>query len=213
MWDLTHRSETHSSHVSPLSENTTVVQRSQPQRSQGLRSVANRFHALSVDETSSVASGNHRYIQRTNRSHTQHLKTNSKATIQHWLTAMAWLGIPNHIKTDNGLNFVSKSVQTFVLKWGITLTHGILYNSTGQAIVEQVNQTLKSKLEVLAKTEGFANAIPPGDQARLLATALLALNQFPRGEEVNSPTQKHWATRALEDGPLVIIRNELGEWE
>jgi len=66
---------------------------------------------------------------------------------------------------------------------------------------------------VLAKTEGFANAIPQGDQARLLATALLALNQFPRGEEVNSPTQKHWATQALEDGPLVIIRNELGEWE
>ena len=136
-----------------------------------------------------------------------------KATIQHWLTVMAWLGIPNQIKTDNGLNFVSKSVQTCALKWGITLTHGIPYNSTGQAIVERANQTLKSKLEVLAKTEGFANAVPPGDQTRLLATALLALNQFPRGEEVNSPTQKHWATRALEEGPLVIIRNELGEWE
>ncbi|KAF1532991.1 Endogenous retrovirus group K member 8 Pol protein, partial [Eudyptes sclateri] len=144
---------------------------------------------------------------------TQHLRTNSKATIQHWLTVMAWLGIPSQIKTDNGPNFVSKSVRAFVLKWGITLTHGIPYNSTGQAIVERANQTLKSKLEVLAKTEGFTSAIPPGDQARLLATALLALNQFPRGEEINSPTQKHWATRALEEGPLVIIRNELGEWE
>ncbi|NXV76112.1 POK25 protein, partial [Atlantisia rogersi] len=144
---------------------------------------------------------------------TQHLRADSKATNQHWLTAMAWLGIPNQIKTDNGPNFVAKSVQTFVQKWGITLTHGIPYNSTGQAIVERANHTLKSKLEVLAKTEGFVNAIPPGDQARLLATALLALNQFPRGEEVNSPTQKHWATRALEEGPLVVIRNELGEWE
>ncbi|KAF1441606.1 Endogenous retrovirus group K member 25 Pol protein, partial [Spheniscus demersus] len=144
---------------------------------------------------------------------TQHLKTDSKATIQHWLTVMAWLGVPNQIKTDNGPNFTSKSVQAFALKWGITLVHGIPYNSTGQAIVERANQTLKSKLEVLAKTEGFANAVPPGDQARLLATALLALNQFPRGEETNSPTQKHWATRALEEGPLVIIKNELGEWE
>ncbi|GAB0208561.1 PHD finger protein 7-like [Grus japonensis] len=36
---------------------------------------------------------------------TQHLKTDSKATIQHWLTAMAWLGVPNQIKTDNGPNF------------------------------------------------------------------------------------------------------------
>ena len=44
-------------------------------------------------------------------------------------------------------------------------------------------------------------------------TALLALNQFPRGEEANSPVQKHWATRALEEGPQITIRNELGEWE
>lgn len=144
---------------------------------------------------------------------TQHLKTDSKATIQHWLTAMAWLGVPNQIKTDNGPNFVSKSVQAFALKWGITLLRGIPYNSTGQAIVERANQTLKSKLEVLAKTEGFTNTVPSGDQARLLATALLALNQFPRGEEMNSPAQKHWATRALEEGPLVIVRNELGDWE
>ncbi|NXK00461.1 POK25 protein, partial [Corythaixoides concolor] len=144
---------------------------------------------------------------------TQHVGTDSKATIQHWLTAMAWLGVPNVIKTDNGTNFVSKSVQAFAAKWGITLTHGIPYNSTGQAIVERANHTLKSKLEVLAKSEGFANAVPPRDQARMLASALLALNQFPRGEEVNSPAQKHWATRALEEGPLVTIKNELGEWE
>ncbi|NWY46027.1 POK8 protein, partial [Sylvia atricapilla] len=144
---------------------------------------------------------------------TQHLKTNSKATIQHWLTAMAWLGVPKQIKTDNGPNFISKLSQTFASKWGITLTHGIPYNSTGQAIVERANQTLKAKLEVLAKSEGFSSAIPPGDQARILATALLALNQFPRGDETNSPTQKHWATRALEEGPPVVVRNELGEWE
>ncbi|NXA16622.1 POK7 protein, partial [Sapayoa aenigma] len=144
---------------------------------------------------------------------TQHLRTDSKATIQHWLTAVAWLGVPNHIKTDNGSNFVSKSVRAFALKWGITLTHGIPYNSTGQAIVERANQTLKFKLEALAKTEGFTNAIPSGDQARLLVTALLALNQFHMGEEANSPAQKHWATRALEEGPSVIVRNELGERE
>ena len=95
---------------------------------------------------------------------------------------MAWLGVSNQIKTDNGPNFVSKSVQAFGLKWGITLIHGIPYNSTGQAKVKRANQTLKSKLEVLAKTEGFANAVPPGDQARLLATTLLALNQFPGGK-------------------------------
>ncbi|XP_062480522.1 MLV-related proviral Env polyprotein-like [Pezoporus occidentalis] len=126
---------------------------------------------------------------------------------------MAWLGIPKQIKTDNGPNFVSASGRAFAQKWGITLIQGIPYNSTGQAIVERANQTLKSKIEVLAKTEGFSSTVPPGDQARLLATALLALNQFPRGEEANSPTQKHWATRAMDEGSLIIVRNELGEWE
>ncbi|NXE71658.1 POK8 protein, partial [Calcarius ornatus] len=144
---------------------------------------------------------------------TQHLKTDSKATIQHWLTAMALLGVPKQIKTDNGPNFISKVVQAFASKWNITLVHGIPYNSTGQAIVERANQTLKTKLEVLAKAEGFASAISPGDQARILATALLVLNQFPRGDETNSPAQRHWATQALEEGPLVVIKNELGEWE
>ncbi|NXB88584.1 POL1 protein, partial [Vidua chalybeata] len=144
---------------------------------------------------------------------TQHPKANSKATIQRWLTAMAWLGIPKQIKTDNGSNFISKPVQEFASKWGITLVQGIPYNSTAQAIVERANQTLKAKLEVLAKAEGFANSVPPGDQVCILATALLALNQFPRRDEADSPVRKHWVTRALEEGPQVVIKNELGEWE
>lgn len=143
---------------------------------------------------------------------TQHQKSNSQVTIQHWLTAVAWLGIPSCIKTDNGTNFVSSSTKEFASKWGITLVHDIPYNSTGQAIVERANQMLKTKLEVLAKSENFSSAIPAKDQACLLATALLALNQFSRGDSKSSPAQKHWATQALE-GPLVTIKNELGQWE
>ncbi|KAF4805510.1 endogenous retrovirus group K member 25 Pol protein-like protein [Turdus rufiventris] len=144
---------------------------------------------------------------------TQHAKANSKTTIQHWLTVMAWLGIPKQIKTDNGTNFTSKPVQEFTTKWSITLKQGIPYNSTEQAIVERANQTLKSKLETLAKAEVFANTIPPPDQPHLLATALLALNQFPRGDQNQAPSQKHWAVEATKEGPPVSIKNELGEWE
>ncbi|NXD04013.1 POK25 protein, partial [Certhia familiaris] len=144
---------------------------------------------------------------------TQHAKPNSKATVQHWLTAMAWLGMPKQIKTDNGTNFTSKAVQEFATKWSITLKQGIPYNSTGQDIVERPNQTIKSKLEILAKAEGFTSAIPPSDQPRLLATALLALNQFPRGDQDQAPSQKHWAVEATREGPPVSIKNELGEWE
>ncbi|NXD39678.1 POK25 protein, partial [Copsychus sechellarum] len=144
---------------------------------------------------------------------TQHAKANSKATIQHWLTAMAWLGIPKQIKTDNGTNFISKTVQEFATKWSIVLKQGIPYNSTGQAIVERANQTLKSKLETLAKAEDFTSAIPPSEQPRLLTTAMLALNQFPRGDQNQAPSQKHWAAEAVKEGPPVNIKNELGEWE
>ncbi|KAF4792065.1 hypothetical protein TURU_124649 [Turdus rufiventris] len=94
---------------------------------------------------------------------TQHAKANSKATLQHWLLAMAWLGIPKQIKTDNRTNFVSKATQEFSTKWGIVLKQGIPYNSTGQAIVERANQTLKSKLETLARAEGFTGVIPPSE--------------------------------------------------
>ncbi|NXQ64882.1 POK25 protein, partial [Anthoscopus minutus] len=144
---------------------------------------------------------------------TQHETSTSQATIHHWLTAMAWLGIPGRIKTDNGTNFTSNAVKEFVSKWNITSVHGIPYNSTGQAIVERAHHTLKTKLEVLAKSEGFSNAIPVKDQSRLLNTALLALNQFSRGDADCSPIQKHWATQALEKGPPVCVKNELGQWE
>ncbi|NWZ33335.1 POK25 protein, partial [Brachypodius atriceps] len=157
--------------------------------------------AVTVDTFSGVTIG------------TQHAKANSKATVQHWLSAMAWLGISKQIKTDNGTHFVSKAVQEFATKWGIVLKQGIPYNSTGQAIVERANQTLKSKLETLAKAEGFTGTIPPSEQPRLLATALLALNQFPRGDQNQAPSQKHWAVEATQEGPPVSIKNEMGEWE
>ncbi|KAF4804833.1 endogenous retrovirus group K member 25 Pol protein-like protein [Turdus rufiventris] len=144
---------------------------------------------------------------------TQHAKANSKATIQHWVTAMAWLGIPKQIKTDNGTNFVSMSVQEFATKWNIALKQGIPYNSTGQAIVERANQILKSKLETLAKAEGFTNGILPPEQPRLLATALLTIYQFPRGDQTQTPSQKHWAIEAIKEGLPVSIKNEIGEWE
>ncbi|KAF4805265.1 Gag-Pro-Pol polyprotein [Turdus rufiventris] len=144
---------------------------------------------------------------------TQHAKANSKATVQHWLSAMAWFGIPKQIKTDNGTNFISKTTREFATKWNIVLKQGIPYNSTGRAIVERANQTLKSKLETLARAEGFTGVIPPSEQLRLLATAMLALNQFPRGDQNQASSQKHWASEAVNEGPPVSVKNEIGEWE
>ncbi|NXJ36679.1 POK25 protein, partial [Ciconia maguari] len=67
---------------------------------------------------------------------TSHRKTTAKAAQQHWVTAIAWLGCPESIKTDNGSCFTANSTKQWAHRWGIQLITGIPYNSTGQAIVE-----------------------------------------------------------------------------
>uniref|UniRef100_A0A803W4M7 Uncharacterized protein n=1 Tax=Ficedula albicollis TaxID=59894 RepID=A0A803W4M7_FICAL len=42
---------------------------------------------------------------------------------------------------------------------------------------------------------------------------MLALNQFPRGDQSQAPSRKHWAAEAVKEGPPVSVKNEIGEWE
>ncbi|KAF4796736.1 endogenous retrovirus group K member 18 Pol protein-like protein [Turdus rufiventris] len=140
---------------------------------------------------------------------TQHLKTDSKATIQHWLTAIACFGVPKQIKTDNGPNFISKMVQAFISKWNIILVHGIPYNSTGQAIVERANQTLKTKQEILAKTEGFTNTIPPSDQDWIIRRPRNSYAPLPEEREKPSsslaPPKKPTPSKSKQQQYLCMI--------
>ncbi|NXK00446.1 POK6 protein, partial [Corythaixoides concolor] len=137
---------------------------------------------------------------------TQHKKQTARSIQQHWGKAIAWLGVPQQIKTDNGPCFIAASTADWASKWGITLMHGILYNSTGQAIVERANQTLKRKLQVLGQGEGFTTTIPVPMQAQLLTRALYALNHFARGDDHKSPAEWHWVWQVIEDGPPVKVR-------
>ncbi|NWU99533.1 POK18 protein, partial [Upupa epops] len=57
----------------------------------------------------------------------------------HWLSAIATIGPPSQIKTDNGSCFISRSTQEWLSRWGIHHTTGIPGNSQGQAIVEHPN--------------------------------------------------------------------------
>ncbi|NXC11760.1 POK18 protein, partial [Orthonyx spaldingii] len=59
---------------------------------------------------------------------------------QHWTLAIAALGLPGTIKTDNGPAYRSHAVQQFCKQWNITHITGIPYNSTGQAIIECTHQ-------------------------------------------------------------------------
>ncbi|NXP46155.1 POK18 protein, partial [Heliornis fulica] len=64
----------------------------------------------------------------------------AKAVKAHWTQAIAALGVPGTIKTDNGPAYHSKAVQQFCTRCGIKHTTRIPYNSTGQAVVERIHQ-------------------------------------------------------------------------
>lgn len=144
---------------------------------------------------------------------TQHGRVTSVAAQHHWATAIAVLGRPKAIKTDNGSCFTSKSTREWLARWGIAHTTGIPGNSQGQAMVERANRLLKDKIRVLAEGDGFMKRIPTSKQGELLAKAMYALNHFERGENTKTPIQKHWRPTVLTEGPPVKIRIETGEWE
>ncbi|TRZ08748.1 hypothetical protein HGM15179_018362 [Zosterops borbonicus] len=64
------------------------------------------------------------------------------------------MGVPVEIKTDNGPAYVSQRIAKFMPKWGVKHTTRIPHSSTGQAIVERANRTLK---EYLAKQKQNGN--------------------------------------------------------
>nr|NP_955612.1 p32 IN [Rous sarcoma virus] len=144
---------------------------------------------------------------------TQHGRVTSVAVQHHWATAIAVLGRPKAIKTDNGSCFTSKSTREWLARWGIAHTTGIPGNSQGQAMVERANRLLKDRIRVLAEGDGFMKRIPTSKQGELLAKAMYALNHFERGENTKTPIQKHWRPTVLTEGPPVKIRIETGEWE
>uniref|UniRef100_A0A8C2U3S0 Uncharacterized protein n=1 Tax=Coturnix japonica TaxID=93934 RepID=A0A8C2U3S0_COTJA len=144
---------------------------------------------------------------------TQHARANSPAAQQHWATAIAALGLPQHIKTDNGSCFISRSTQDWLERWGISHSTGIPGNSQGQAIVERANRLLKDKIRVLGEGDGHKGRIPLAQQAEVLARALYAVNHFERGESKHTPIQRHWRPTIIDEGPPVKIKRDDGTWE
>ncbi|XP_014808080.1 PREDICTED: endogenous retrovirus group K member 25 Pol protein-like [Calidris pugnax] len=75
-----------------------------------------------------------------------HRGEKAKDVCRHWLRAIAVLGIPQKIKTDNGPGYVTRQTKTFLAEWGILHVTGIPHSPTGQAIIERSHLTLKNML-------------------------------------------------------------------
>ncbi|NWZ29755.1 POK19 protein, partial [Asarcornis scutulata] len=92
--------------------------------------------------------------------------------------AVAVMGIPHTLKTDNGPGYTSRLFGQWCCTWGITHILGIPHNSTGQAIIEHTHLTLKACLDALK--EGGTEATGYGDSClhALLLKALFSLNHL-----------------------------------
>ncbi|KFO94106.1 hypothetical protein N320_04009, partial [Buceros rhinoceros silvestris] len=66
---------------------------------------------------------------------------------KHMHAAIAVLGIPMTLKTDNGPAYTSRIFQQFCQLWGVIHNTGIPKTDNGQGIVERAHSTLKTLLQ------------------------------------------------------------------
>ena len=75
-----------------------------------------------------------------------HSGETSTHVISHFWQAFSYMGLPKHVKADNGLAYVSHGFVRFLSDWNISHSTGIPCNSQGQAIIEHTHCTLKNML-------------------------------------------------------------------
>ena len=118
---------------------------------------------------------------------TAHKSTNAVACIQHWTSAMAVLGRPDMVKTDNAPAYLSARIKTFLLQWQVKHVTGIPNNSGGQAIIERAHQSLKHYLSVFRKEGERSPHV-------IVAKACYVLNWLnPRTECTEQPIFYHFS--------------------
>ena len=84
--------------------------------------------------------------------------------ISHCLQAIAYMGVPKTVKTDNGPAYTNTGFAKFCSEFSVSHKTGIPYNPQGQAIVERAHRTLKAYLHKTKK----GNMVPPPEIICLL---------------------------------------------
>ena len=78
------------------------------------------------------------------------------------------------LRTDNGSGFTSEKFATFCKEHGITLVHGIPYNSQSNAKVEKANDTVRQLFQIIYNTTLVTHGVA-------LMLVAQAMNSIPRG--------------------------------
>ncbi|CAM5082007.1 unnamed protein product [Natator depressus] len=112
------------------------------------------------------------------------------------------MGHPSQIKMDNAPACCSTALSTFCAQWDIRLKHGIPYNSTGQAIVERANRTLKALLDKQLKQGELCLRIL-GDIQQQLHILLFTLNNLMLNADQQTPADRHFHKSEVLERPRV----------
>uniref|UniRef100_A0A674JBL7 Integrase catalytic domain-containing protein n=1 Tax=Terrapene triunguis TaxID=2587831 RepID=A0A674JBL7_9SAUR len=127
----------------------------------------------------------------------------SRHVINHMIRAMAIMGHPSHLKTDNGPAYCSSAFASFCTTWDVVHTFGIPYNPTGQAIVEWANRALKQALAHQKQKGGIPVGLPPRQE--WLAAVLFTLNHLNLTDNY-SAAERHFRSHQTLPRPLVKYR-------
>ncbi|CAM5143973.1 unnamed protein product [Natator depressus] len=111
-------------------------------------------------------------------------------TICHSPVLLLWVARARK-KTDNAPAYCSTALSTFCAQWDVRLKHGIPYNSTGQAIVERANRTLKTLLDKQLK-QGELCLRTLGDIQQQMHILLFTLNNLTLNADQQTPTDRHF---------------------
>ncbi|RMC20406.1 hypothetical protein DUI87_01256 [Hirundo rustica rustica] len=135
-----------------------------------------------------------------------HSGEKGKDAIRHLLLAFSTLGIPQAIKTDNGPGYSSKTLKQFLNQWGVKHNTSIPHSSTGQAIVERAQRTLRLTDQLIIPK--YPAMSPAAGNSQLLQIGLWMILTFSSANAwiVPQPNQNTWVTlaKALQQDNLCL---------
>ena len=142
-----------------------------------------------------------------------HSGETSTHAISHFFQAFCYMGLPKHVKTDNGPTCVSYGFVKFLSDWNISHSTGILYNSQGQAIAKHTHHTLKNKLFKQKGGEKYGILMTSKEK---LAQALFTLNFLDlRLDHKNPAATLHFQNTILRENytPSKMIADNTPVWK
>ena len=112
----------------------------------------------------------------------------SKNVIDHCPQAFNAIGLPKHIKTDNGPSYSSKNFISFCKEFGIKYKTWIPYKPMANGIVQCAHQTLKNWPFMTKQWQLY----PPRSPKAHLAFTLFDLNFLQTDIKGQSAADHHW---------------------